>query len=37
MAHKEKGKWKQRLLYDAANLLLELLNDGDEKPGVEDV
>lgn len=36
MAHKEKAEYKRRTLYDAANLLQDLLNDGDEVPAVDD-
>lgn len=36
MAHNEKTKYKRRMLYDAANLLRDLVNDGDETPSVDD-
>lgn len=36
MAHNEKAQYKKRTLYDAANLLRDLMNDGDETPAVDD-
>lgn len=37
MAHKEKAEYKRRTLYDAANFLRDLINDGDEIPAVDDL
>lgn len=37
MASREKVQYKARTLYDAANLLRDLLNDSDEPVPVDDL